>query len=68
MPRIELATLERVWSWNNQRLHGELDMRTPSEVEDARTTLTKNKARRHLLDKAPDRNESQADSVKGTHH
>lgn len=33
--QVELATLEWVWWWNNQRLHGELDMRTPSEVEDA---------------------------------
>ncbi|WP_183043673.1 IS3 family transposase [Microbacterium sp. AG790] len=31
--RVELATLERVWWWNNSRLHGELDMRTPVEVE-----------------------------------
>ncbi|ODT29341.1 MAG: hypothetical protein ABS63_00105 [Microbacterium sp. SCN 70-27] len=29
----ELATLEYVWWWNNQRVHGELDMRTPAEVE-----------------------------------
>lgn len=33
--QVELATLEWVWWWNNQRLHGELDMRTPAEVEDA---------------------------------
>lgn len=31
--QVELATLEYVWWWNNQRLHGELDMRTPAEVE-----------------------------------
>src|SRR5690606_11839361 len=31
--QVELATLEWVWWWNNQRLHGELDMRTPIEVE-----------------------------------
>ena len=31
--QVELATLEYVWCWNNQRLHGELDMRTPAEVE-----------------------------------
>lgn len=31
--QVELATLEYVWWWNNQRLHGELDMRTPLEVE-----------------------------------
>ena len=30
--QVELATLEWVWWWNNQRLHGELDMRTPAEV------------------------------------
>lgn len=33
--QVELATLEWVWWWNNQRLHGELDLRTPVEVEDA---------------------------------
>lgn len=33
--QVELATLEYVWWWNNQRLHGELDMRTPIEVEQA---------------------------------
>lgn len=31
--QVELATLEYVWWWNNQRLHGELDMRAPAEVE-----------------------------------
>ncbi len=31
--QVELATLEYVWWWNNQRLHGELGMRTPAEVE-----------------------------------
>jgi len=33
--QVELATLEWVWWWNNQRPHGELDMRTPLEVEQA---------------------------------
>ncbi|WQB71026.1 IS3 family transposase [Microbacterium invictum] len=33
--QVELATLEWVWWWNNSRLHGELDMRTPVEVEKA---------------------------------
>lgn len=33
--QVELATLEYVWWWNNQRLHGELDMLTPLEVEAA---------------------------------
>ena len=33
--QVELATLEYVWWWNNQRLHGELEMRTPLEVEAA---------------------------------
>ncbi|MCD1269913.1 transposase [Microbacterium sp. MEC084] len=33
--QVELATLEWVWWWNHQRLHGELGMRTPAEVEDA---------------------------------
>lgn len=31
--QVELATLEWVWWWNNQRLHGELEYRTPQEVE-----------------------------------
>lgn len=33
--QVEIATLEYVWWWNNQRLHGELDLRTPAEVEAA---------------------------------
>lgn len=33
--QVELATLEYVWWWNHERLHGELDMRTPIEVEEA---------------------------------
>ena len=33
--QVELATLKYVWWWNNERLHGELDMRTPAEVEAA---------------------------------
>ncbi|MDR6200781.1 putative transposase [Microbacterium sp. SORGH_AS428] len=33
--QVELATLEWVWWWNNSRPHGELDMRTPIEVEQA---------------------------------
>lgn len=32
---VELATLEWVWWWNNQRLHSELGYRTAIEVEDA---------------------------------
>lgn len=32
---VELATLEWVWWWNNQRLHSELGYRTPAEVETA---------------------------------
>ncbi len=31
--QVELATLEWVWWWNNERLHGELNYRTPEEVE-----------------------------------
>jgi transposase InsO family protein len=31
--QVELATLEWVWWWNNQRLHSQLGMRTPNEVE-----------------------------------
>lgn len=33
--QVELATCEYVWWWNNQRLHGELGMQTPTEVEAA---------------------------------
>ncbi|WP_310734873.1 IS3 family transposase [Microbacterium halimionae] len=33
--QVEIATLEYVWWWNNQRLHGELGMRTPIETEQA---------------------------------
>ncbi|ODT25848.1 MAG: transposase [Microbacterium sp. SCN 69-37] len=33
--QVELATLEYVWWWNNARLHGELDYRTPAEIEAA---------------------------------
>jgi transposase InsO family protein len=33
--QVELATLEWVWWFNNQRLHSELDYRTPAEVEAA---------------------------------
>ena len=33
--QVELASLEWVWWWNISRLHGELDMRTPIEVEQA---------------------------------
>jgi transposase InsO family protein len=33
--QVELATLEYVWWWNHQRLHGELGYRTPTEVEAA---------------------------------
>lgn len=31
--QLELATLNWVWWWNNQRLHGELNMHTPTETE-----------------------------------
>jgi transposase InsO family protein len=33
--QVELATLEYVWWWNHQRLHGELNMHTPIEIETA---------------------------------
>jgi transposase InsO family protein len=38
--QVELATLEWVWWWNHQRLHGELGLRTPIEVEAAYADLT----------------------------
>jgi putative transposase len=31
--QLELATLNWVWWWNHQRLHGELSMHTPIEIE-----------------------------------
>ena len=31
--QVELATLQWVWWWNHQRLHSELDYRTPLEAE-----------------------------------
>lgn len=33
--QVELATLEYVWWWNKERLHGELNVRTSAEVEAA---------------------------------
>jgi putative transposase len=33
--QVELATLEWVWWWNHQRLHGELGYQTPAEAENA---------------------------------
>ncbi|QNE46188.1 IS3 family transposase [Glaciihabitans sp. INWT7] len=33
--QVELATLEYVWWWNDQRIHGELDMQNPTEIESA---------------------------------
>lgn len=33
--QVELETLEYVWWWNDQRLHGEREMRTPMDVEAA---------------------------------
>lgn len=32
--QLELATLNWVWWWNHQRLHGELGMSTPTEIEE----------------------------------
>jgi transposase InsO family protein len=31
--QVELGTLEYVWRWNHQRLHGGIAMRTPEELE-----------------------------------
>ncbi|MDV6277889.1 hypothetical protein R3Q06_30835 [Rhodococcus erythropolis] len=59
--RVLRTAVEWVWWWNNQRLHGELDMRTPAEVEDAYYADLES-AIRHLPDKAPDKNRSHADS------
>jgi len=37
--QVELTTCEYVWWWNNQRLHGELGMHTPAEIEAAYADL-----------------------------
>lgn len=62
--QVELATLEWVWWWNHQRLHGELDMRTPAEAEES-YYADQESASRRPPDKPPDRNASQADSISG---
>ena len=59
--QVELATLEWVWWWNNSRLLASSTCAPPSRSR-TRTTLTKNQANRRQPDRAPDRNESQADS------
>lgn len=33
--QADLATFEYVWGSGNQRLHGEIDLRTPAKVEPA---------------------------------
>jgi hypothetical protein len=33
--QVELVTVGYVWWWNGQRLHGELNYRTPIEVDTA---------------------------------
>lgn len=38
--QVELATVEYVWWWNHERLHQELDMRTPAKVEQANYAKT----------------------------
>ena len=38
--QVELATLEWVWWFNNQRLHSELDYQTPAEIEAAYNAQT----------------------------
>lgn len=61
LAQVELTTLERVWWWNHQRLHGELGMRTPIEIEDAYYADLESGLRRPP-DRETDRNETQADS------
>ena len=60
--QVELATLEYVWWWNNQRLHGELDYRPPVEVEDAYYADLES-AQPVIAGQGTDRNETQGDSV-----
>lgn len=59
--QIELAILEYEWWWNNQRLHGELDMRTPLEVERAYYSAQES-AQPALAGQGTRRNETQCDS------
>ena len=59
--QVELATLEYVWWWNNQRLHGELDYRPPVEVEDAYYADLES-AQPVIAGQGTDRNETQGDS------
>lgn len=59
--QVELATLGYVWWWNNQRLHGELDMRPPAEVE-ADYYAGLDTPLGHPSPKPPDRNETQGES------
>ena len=61
--QVELATLEYVWWWNNQRLHGELDYRPPVEVEDAYYADLES-AQPVIAGQGTDRNETQGDSVR----
>ena len=60
--QVELATLEYVWWWNNQRLHGELDYRPPVEVEDAYYADLES-AQPVIAGQGTDRNETQGDSL-----
>lgn len=60
--QVELATLEYVWWWNNQRLHGELGMRAHSKSRRP-NLLTSNHPSRCLPDRETERNETQAGSL-----
>ena len=64
--QVELATLEYVWWWNNQRLHGELDYRPPVEVEDAYYADLES-AQPVIAGQGTDRNETQGDSHRSTY-
>ena len=59
--QVELATLEYVWWWNNQHLHGELDLPTPAEVE-ADYYADLDTPEGTPVSQAPDRNETQDES------
>jgi len=56
--QVELATLEWVWWWNNQRLHTSLGTTTPTETENTyyhqhQTTRAATATRRNQLGTKP---------------
>lgn len=56
--QVEIATLEYVWWWNNQRLHGSSECGPPTR-QSRRTTLASNHPWERKVLKPPNRNETQ---------